>query len=112
MKEFNDNFQMKIKLHFVPKYHCELNPIEMYWANLKWFFRANNEQSTDENVVMNLIIRAREHYKTLDTNNRIFGKFWRVIESYHNGETYQEVMKHHFKAKSEIKRHRKIYSRS
>ena len=61
--EFNRKYKMDIRLHFLPKFHCELNPIEMYWANLKWHFRKNNEQSNKENVVLELIMNARESYK-------------------------------------------------
>ena len=38
-QEFNQKNNMDIKLVHVPKFNCELNPIEMYWANLKCFFR-------------------------------------------------------------------------
>ena len=42
----------------------------------------------------------------LNSNFNIFGKFWQVINGYHSGETYQEIMKKFFNAKTEIRRHR------
>ncbi|RNA12761.1 hypothetical protein BpHYR1_049243 [Brachionus plicatilis] len=75
-----------IRLHFLPKFQFELNPIEKYWANLKWFFWKHNEQSIDQKVVLDLILKARDYYKTTETNGRIFSRFWRVVTDYNFGE--------------------------
>ena len=48
---------MNIKIHYVPKYHCELNPIEMYWVFLKGIFKKENEQSTNDTIITNLILK-------------------------------------------------------
>ena len=97
-----------VKLHFLPKFHCELNPIEMYWANFKWYSKLNNTQSNNEEVVLNLIFKARNFYKSKDTNFKIFGRFWRVVTGYSEGEDYKTVMDKYFKAKDTIRRHRII----
>ena len=36
---------MNLKIEETPKFHCKLNPIEMYWAQIKNYFRKINEQS-------------------------------------------------------------------
>ncbi len=59
---FNKENKMDIKLVHVPKFHCELNPIEMYWANLKYYFKKHNDQTTSEDVVTKRILEAREQY--------------------------------------------------
>ena len=33
----------KIKIIFVPKFHCELNPIEGFWCFTKQYVRKRNE---------------------------------------------------------------------
>ena len=92
----------------VPKFHCELNPIEMFWAFLKHHFRKNNDLSTNELKVINRIIEAREEYAKSDIKFRFFRRFWRITESYSKGYTYAMIMKECFNAGTEIKSHRKI----
>lgn len=108
VNDFNEKHNMNIKLHYVPKFHCELNPIEMYWANLKRTFRCENEQKTSEESVIKLIKDAREKYMSDDINNRIFSRFFRVCEAYNSGKSYETVMREYFNAKAEIKSKRRI----
>ena len=77
-----------IKIHYVPIFHCELNPIEMFWAFLKSIFKKENEQSTNGYIVLNLILKSRIDYKNTETNLRLFGRFFRIVERYNNGATY------------------------
>ncbi|CAF1133361.1 unnamed protein product [Brachionus calyciflorus] len=99
---FNKKYKMDIRLHFLPKYHCELNPIEQYWAYLKNRFRKFNEQSTNERLIIKLILDSREEYKIINMNSKIVGRFWRVVESYNVGEDYKTVMKKHLKSHRRI----------
>ena len=109
--DFNKKNNMDIKLVHVPKFHCELNPIEMYWARLKFHFRKYNKQSTNEIEVVNLILEARKDYTQSDVNLRLFSRFWRIIEAYYDNKSYAEVMKTFFNAGTELKSHRKIKKR-
>ena len=102
---------MDIKLVHVPKFHCELNPIEMYWANLKYFFKKNNDQRSNEEILKKRILEARDNYARSDINSRLFSRFWRITKAYSDGKTYAEVMKEYFNADTTIKSHRKITKR-
>ena len=44
----------------------------MYWAYIKWYFRNNNEQSTNDEIVLNLILKSRDEYRDSDTNLQPF----------------------------------------
>ncbi len=102
---------MDVRIEHVPKFHAELNPIRMYWANLKYHFRKNNDQTTNEQVVISRILAAREEYAKSDINFRLFSRFWRIVVAYSDGKSYKEIMKVFFKAGTEIKSHRKIRKR-
>ena len=52
---------MDINLQHAPKFHVELNPIEMYWAHLKSYFRKHKDQSNNEELVVKRILEAREN---------------------------------------------------
>ena len=86
----------------------ELNPIEMYWAYLKNYFRKLNEQSTNDEIVTNLILEARERYIESGVNGRRFSRFWRIVNSYSEGFSYANIMKEYFKAGISQKSHMKI----
>ena len=58
----------------------------MYWAYIKWYFRNNNEQSTNDEIVLNLILKSRDEYRDSDKNIRIFSRFFRDISEYFIGK--------------------------
>jgi hypothetical protein len=37
--------QYGVKIIWAPKFHCELNPIEGFWCDLKWYVRKYNDQN-------------------------------------------------------------------
>ena len=106
VRKFNQENKMDVKILHVPKFHFELNPIEMYWAYLKCYFRKLNEQSTNDSVVTNLILEAREKYAQSDVNGRLFSRFWRIVKSYSDGLSYADLMKMYFN--SSIRRKSKM----
>ncbi len=83
----------------------------MYWANLKFYFKKHNDQSTSEEKVTKRILEAREQFAKSDVNSRLFSRFWRITNAYFDGKTYAEIMKEYFNAGTEIKSHRKIIRR-
>lgn len=102
---FSDNIRLeqaaklyKIKIIWNPKYHCELNPIEGYWCDLKYFVRKYNTQ--DYNKLNNLIIEASEQYENKKLGIKLWNRFWKAIEMYENKSTYQHVLQTLFGAKS------------
>jgi hypothetical protein len=71
---------MKINIVYLPKFHIELNPIEMYWAQIKNYLRKMNEQGTKGDNVVKRIFEANA-----DTYHRLWRRFWRVFKSNHEG---------------------------
>ena len=69
--------------------------------------RENNDQ--EFNKLNSLIINAQEAYKISDLNLKLWNRFWRCLEMYDNGATYQEVLTTLFGTKSsaQIKTHKK-----
>ena len=54
--DFNKKWKMDIKIVLTPKFHCELNPIEMYWAQIKNYFRKINDQSNNGELMVQRLI--------------------------------------------------------
>ncbi len=94
---------------FCPKYHCELNPIEGLWCDLKQYISShwpkiwNNEK---------FIIESREKFleKTFYKYLKLFKRFWRVLRAYKDGKSYGLVLKTYFsgKSKEQIEQHIKL----
>ena len=99
---------MNVRLIHAPKFHVELNPIEMYWAILKNNFRKINDQSNNSALFIDRIIQCRLDYMQTDTNHKLWSRFWRIIVDYNNGKSYKDIMRHYFNSSEIIKSHRKI----
>jgi hypothetical protein len=99
-----------IKIIWCPKYHCELNPIEGFWCDLKWFVRKHNDQ--DYKKLNDLIVDGMKQYEEKGLNQKLWFRFWLAIEMYENKATYQDVLQTLFGAKSlsKVKTHKKIKS--
>ncbi len=98
------------RIFYCPKYHCELNPIEGVWCYVKWFVRKNNDQ--DFKKFNELIVKGFKYYEAKKLNIKLWNRFWKAIDMYDGGSTYQEVLEELFGAKSSasIKSHKKITS--
>jgi hypothetical protein len=108
IETLNFKYQMNIKIIYLPKFHCECKPIEMYWAQLKNDFRKNNDQDTNGDLLTERICNSRDHYMKKDTNQKLWSLFWRVIMDYYNHCSYKEIMKTYFNSSDVIKSHRRI----
>lgn len=99
-----------IKIIFVPKYHCEFNPIEGVWCWQKGYTRTNTDQKFS--TMLKLIDEARELFKDGITWIKLWRRFWRVIYGYNVGTPFQDILHTYFSGKSneKIVAHRKIYN--
>lgn len=86
------------KIVFCPKFHCELNPVEGVFCDLKRHVRKHNDQ--DFKKFNNLIQEAFGKYKAKKLNIKLWNRFWKALDMYNNNKTYQEVLEELFGAKS------------
>ena len=73
---------MDIKIIHSPKFHCELNPIEMNWAQIEIFFRKINDQSNNGEFMEKRLLESKEKYEKSEINNKLWGRFFRIIMDY------------------------------
>lgn len=98
-----------VKVMFLPKFHCELNPIESVWCFMKNFVRKRTDQRYE--TMLALIEQARNEFKISNINAKLWRRFWQAINMYRSGETYAQVIKLLYGARThEIKQHRQIYN--
>lgn len=117
-----------IKIIYLPKFHCEMSPIEGdihfkiaivvilykkmffigFWAWLKYYVRKHNTQQFSK--FSDLIIEARTKLEKHILNVKLWRRFWRTMMEYNEGCDYKEVMQKYYGAKceSQIQEHRKI----
>ncbi|CAM4846024.1 unnamed protein product, partial [Rotaria magnacalcarata] len=69
-----------INIIYSPKFHCELNPIEGLWCNMKRFVRQRNDQQY--NTMVLLIEQSRDHFVNIDLYKKLFRRFWQTCEAY------------------------------
>lgn len=100
--------QYGVLILYCPKYHCELNPIEGLWCFMKNYVRKRTDQTFDK---MSLLINQSViDFEQKKTNMRLWNRFWRAIEMYHVGSSYQEVLSSLFgpKVKDKAQDHLRI----
>ena len=86
---------------FLPKYHCELNPIESYWGAAKRFTRANCDYSWA--ALQDCVPRSLEQVR-LSSIRKYFRRCGHFIQSYSDGCDYKLTRFAHKKYKS----HRRV----
>jgi hypothetical protein len=108
VSEQNKKYNLDIKIVHTPKFHVELNPIEMYWAQIKNYFRKINDQSNNGELMEERLIQAKAKYEASDVNDKLWGRFFRIVIDYKENMTYAAIMKKYFQSGDSIKSHRKI----
>ena len=100
--------QYNIDVIFIPKYHCELNPIEGAWCQMKNFFRRINNQNADEFVPM--VKQSRDKFLESDVNKDLWKRFFKIVQAYKSGKSYKQVLNEFYgpSYKEEVKYHRRI----
>ena len=74
----------------MPKFHCELNPIEGVWCYQKSFVRKYNEQIF--NTFVKLISQSRDVFEEKKISLKLFRRFWKAVDAYNEGKSYSEVL--------------------
>ena len=100
--------QYGIQVIYVPKYHCELNPIEGYWCHMKQYVRKHNDQAF--NKMVSLIGEARKNFEDRQIYLKLCRRFWTTLMAYNDGKDYKQVLQMFFSSlfKDNIISHRKI----
>ena len=91
------------KAYFIPKFHCELNPIERVWAQSKKYSRANCDYSFKG--LENIVEPALESV-SLDSIRKFFRKMRDYLRAYREEITIGPLMD---AALKKYKSHRKIH---
>ena len=73
---------------FLPKFHCELNFIEMYWGALKYYCRNNCDYSFK--TLLPTVTNAMASV-SLATIRRFARKCWRYMDAYRQGLSVQQA---------------------
>ncbi|EUC67676.1 DDE family endonuclease [Rhizoctonia solani AG-3 Rhs1AP] len=89
---------------FLPKFHCELNPIEMYWGYAKRLFR---EQSDGSITTARKLVPECLNAASITTIRHFWRKSWRYMDAYMNGLTGKQA---EFAVKK-FKSHRRVGKR-
>ncbi len=55
IQNLNSQHNLNIRLIYLPKLHCEFNPIEMFWAQLKNDLRQGNDQDSIGDLLLERI---------------------------------------------------------
>jgi hypothetical protein len=63
-----------VKIVWLSKFHCELNPIEELWCDSKQFVRKNNDQYV--NNFEKLVESSFEKFDEKDLDIKLWFRFW------------------------------------
>lgn len=87
-----------IKVTYLPKFHCEMNPIEGLWCYVKQFVRKRT--NTNFNIMLELIDDGRDEFVKRLVHVKLWRRFWRVLIAYNNNITFEVILKTYFSGKS------------
>jgi hypothetical protein len=68
-----------VKIIFLPKFHCEMNPIEGKWCLEKGYVRKHTNQKFEK--MLSLIKEARIYFQENDDffTRKLIKRFWNVL---------------------------------
>lgn len=100
--------QYGVTIRFVPKFHCELNPIEGVWAHEKQYVRLRTDQTFP--TMIKLVQNSRMNFIEKNVAIKLLRRFWRTLAAYERGDSYEEILKMYFSSlcKGSVKQHRLI----
>ncbi len=100
--------QYGVTVTFAPKYHCECNSIEGLWAHQKRYVRQRTDQTFP--TMVKLIQKSRINFIKKKVAVKLFRRFWRTLEAYDRGDSYEDILKMYFSSlcKGAIQHHRQI----
>ncbi len=97
-----------VNIIYLPKFHCELSPIEGVWAHQKQHIRKNTDQSFDS--LRKLLVESRNNLRDHVLIPKLWRRFWRTIDAYRNGNSFVSILTEFFgvKCEEESGDHRRI----
>ena len=63
---------MNVIIVHTPKFHCELNPIAMFWAQIKNYFRKIDDQSNNGELMEERLIESKAKYEASDVTDKLW----------------------------------------
>lgn len=99
-----------VKITYLPKFHCELNPIEGLWCYSKQYVRKRTNQQFD--IMIQLISDSREEFLKKFVHMKLWRRFWRVILAYRKNFSFEVILNTYFggKTKATMQSHTKIHN--
>ena len=94
------------RILFLPKFHCELNPIERVWCKFKLYARSNCDYTFSG--LQEVIPAALNTVTTIDDIRKYFRKARDYMNAYREDNTEEGVMK----SVKEYKSHRHVFDTS
>ncbi|CAF1542252.1 unnamed protein product [Adineta ricciae] len=79
------------KVLFIPKFHCELNPIEGFWCHQKAYVRKYSDQTFT--TMTRLITQSRDDFVEKKISLKLFRRFWKAVQAYAQDQSYADVLK-------------------
>ena len=83
-----------VAITFLLKFHCELNSIEGLWAHQKHYIRQRTDQTFP--TMVKLIQNSRVNFIEHNIAAKLVRRFWRTLEAYDRGDSYEEILKMYF----------------
>ena len=98
-----------IKIIYLPKFHCEMSPIEGVWAFGKNKVRRSNRLSGLGHY-KNLLNETKDIIKESTLVKKLWRRFWHTIGAYKEGASCLEVLQKYFgsRCKANVQEHRQI----